>query len=325
MVSYHSYSSGAICIHEPKSLRRLYRIKAPGRYPPLPHPPPTSTSKLTFKLTLTHLHAPTYTSPTPLPHTFHTLSTTSHPLPPSSSRLSPDLSAAIQALSTGNTYKGPVTSHLNEGIVSSMTLWARRSLLLCTLGGSTVVHVMSLLTGEAITTFAGHIGVLTCVAISPTHGLIFTGEADRYILLITLNSPSIQRTQGASFLSTPFQHTHPPLPFLTFLPSHLNSSHINTLNSSHINTLTTSPLYPPTGAADRTVRVWSAYEGTVPYYNILPYTPAHTFLHILTPPLIPLNLPLHTLTHTITYPYTPANLPSNKSSNIPPPPLSKNV
>ena len=150
------------------------------------------------------MHMPSFTPSFSLVHTFHPLLLL-FPLSPSSllptqHRLAPDLSTAIQALSAGKTYKGPVTPHLSEGIVSSMTLWARRSLLLCTLGGSTVVHVMSLLTGEAITTFAGHIGVLTCVAINPTHGLIFTGAV---IEQFYTPSPS----QFIPYQLTPYQST----------------------------------------------------------------------------------------------------------------------
>ena len=50
-------------------------------------------------------------------------------------RLSTELSDAIQDLSVGEIYKGGrVLPTMSEGIVSLMSLWARRSMLLCTLG-----------------------------------------------------------------------------------------------------------------------------------------------------------------------------------------------
>ena len=70
---------------------------------------------------------------------------------------------------------------MSEGIISAMTLWARRSLLLCALGGARSLLVVSLLTGDTVVTVSGHLAPLSCVATSPANGLFFTGSLDRTV------------------------------------------------------------------------------------------------------------------------------------------------
>ena len=118
-----SASSGSICIHEPVSLRRIYRLKAPG-----------STCK--------------------------------------------DLSNAIQGISVGENFRGRYSPQMSEGVVSSMVLWARRSLLLCTVGASDDLHITSLLTGDTVFTLSGHTDHLSSLSISCSIGMIFTGSLD---------------------------------------------------------------------------------------------------------------------------------------------------
>ena len=118
-----SASSGSICIHEPVSLRRIYRIKAPGT-------------------------------------------------------ISKDLSSAIQGISVGERFRGRQSPQMSEGLVSAMVLWARRSLLLCTLGASHDLHIISLLTGDIVVILAGHTDNLSCLSISCPTGLILTGALD---------------------------------------------------------------------------------------------------------------------------------------------------
>ena len=116
-------SSGAICIHEPISFRRIYRIKAPGS-------------------------------------------------------IGKDLSSALQGISVGEKFRGRQQPQMSEGLVNSMVLWSRRSLLLCTIGASHDLHIISLLTGDSIITLAGHTENISCLSISCSIGLIFTGSLD---------------------------------------------------------------------------------------------------------------------------------------------------
>ena len=118
-----SASSGSICILEPSTLQRIYRVKSPGR--------PCK-----------------------------------------------DLSDAVQGIYLGETYRGRAAQHMCVGTVNQMVLWARRSLLLCSLWGSSDLHIVSLLTGDTVTTLSGHTDSLSCIHVSQPLGLIFTGAAD---------------------------------------------------------------------------------------------------------------------------------------------------
>jgi serine/threonine protein kinase len=118
-----SASSGSICILEPSTLQRIYRVKSPGR--------PCK-----------------------------------------------DLSDAVQGICLGETSRGRPAQHMCVGTVNQMVLWATRSLLLCSLWGSNDLNIVSLLTGDTVTTLSGHTDSLSCIHVSHPLGLIFTGAAD---------------------------------------------------------------------------------------------------------------------------------------------------
>ena len=143
-----SASSGSICILEPFSLQRLYRVRAPGR-------------------------------------------------------ASKDLSDAVQSICSGDAPRVRPAPHLCAGSVSLIVLWSRRGLMLCSLFGSPDVHVVSLLSGDALTILSGHAGTLTCISIDHIHGVVFTGVSDGHVRVWVADECIPHRLTSTSVTSDP--------------------------------------------------------------------------------------------------------------------------
>jgi hypothetical protein len=111
---------------DPTSLRRIYRVKAPGK-------------------------------------------------------LGYELNDAVQNIACGRVSRFNAAVRNCSGAVSSLVVWSAKSLLVCTVVGSDVLSVISLLNGDLIVQLAGHISPITSLAASLSAGVVATGSEDKTV------------------------------------------------------------------------------------------------------------------------------------------------
>ncbi len=94
--------------------------------------------------------------------------------------LSTTLTDAIQSISCGQ-FKS-VPSHINSqqlfGVISDLSVFTKKSLLICKVVGSKSLMVMSMLTGEPLLDLLGHTAPVTCLLTHEKSGYIYSGSSD---------------------------------------------------------------------------------------------------------------------------------------------------
>ena len=143
--------SGSICFYEPTSLRRLYRIKAPGK-------------------------------------------------------LSKYINDSIRQIVYGKLPNGmdsldAKAQTYHHGILQSMQLLAKKSVILCSVSGSNSINIMSIVTGELLVLLQGHSDIISCIYQYEIDGdpTLFTGSADGSVRVwsMTETLPSYLLSSGS--------------------------------------------------------------------------------------------------------------------------------
>jgi Ca2+-binding EF-hand superfamily protein len=103
------------------------------------------------------------------------------------SSLSNNLNDCILSISCGNSSNKNLSIHDFNGVLSKTIIWAKKSLVLCTIIGNKSLLVLSMLTGDPIVELSGHTSFLSCMSLHFPNDLIFTGSIDKTVRVWKVN------------------------------------------------------------------------------------------------------------------------------------------